>query len=261
MDKEEWRRQKWEARLQRRAMVRHVHSPYRGALLGTLIIAAGVFLLLNNMGLVQFRDIWDFAPLVFVLVGAIRLIEAEGRPIGTIFGALLAGIGGLWFASNMDWLRIDHRLIVPIIIMAVGAMFLVRSIERQRDVASAPQGPACAGTVGEYSVLHDWALFGGVKRRVTSQTFQGGELMAMFGGVEIDLRGAALGREEVLIDASAMFGGVEIRVPATWTVVVKGTGVFGGYEDKTLPPSNPPANPQRLVINGIAMFGGVVVGN
>src|SRR6516162_7157357 len=98
MDKEEWRRQKFEARAQRRA-ARQLYAPYRGAMLGTLIIAVGVFLLLNNMGIVRFRDIWDFAPLLFVFVGAIRLIEAEGQPVGTIFGALLAGVGGLWFAS------------------------------------------------------------------------------------------------------------------------------------------------------------------
>jgi predicted membrane protein len=259
MDREEWRRQKWEARAQRRAL-RPIHAPYRGALLGTMIIAVGVFLLLNNMGLVRFQNIWDFAPLVLVFVGAIRLIEAEGRPVGSIFGALLAGIGAVWFAGNMDWISIDHRLIGPIIVMGVGTIFLVRAIERQRYIGSAPAA-GCAGTVGEYSILHDWALFGGVKRRVTSQAFQGGELMAMFGGVEIDLRGAALGGEEVLIDASAMFGGVEIKVPTSWTVVVKGTGVFGGYEDKTLPPSNPQEKIQRLVVNGIAMFGGVVVGN
>ncbi len=260
MDREEWRRQKWEARAQRRA-ARQVYAPYRGALLGTLIIAIGVFLLLNNLGLMRFRDIWDYAPLVLVFLGAVRLIEAEGRPLGTIFGGLLAGAGGLWFANNMEWLHIDHRVVAPVIVMAVGTIFLVRAIERQRFMSSAADAPACAGTVGEYSILHDWALFGGVKRRVTSQAFQGGELMAMFGGVEIDLRGAALAREEVVIDASAMFGGVEMKVPTTWTVVVKGTGVFGGYEDKTLPPSNPQGTPQRLVVNGIAMFGGVVVGN
>jgi predicted membrane protein len=260
MDREEWRRVKYEARAERRA-ARQVYAPYRGALVGAVIIAVGVMLLLRNMDIIRFHNLWEYAPLIFVFGGAMKLIEAEGRPVGSVFGVVLAGVGGLWFASNMDWLRIDQRLIGPIIVMIFGAVFLIRAIERQRYIASAQEGPASVGSIGDHSVLHDWALFGGVKRNVTSQAFQGGELIAMFGGVEVDLRRAVLGREEVVIDANAMFGGIEIHVPPSWTVIVKGNGIFGGYEDKTLPPSNPQDKPQRLVVSGVAIFGGVVVQN
>ena len=37
----------------------------------------------------------------------------------------------------------------------------------------------------------------------------------MFGGVEIDLRKAATTRDEILVEANAIFGGIEIRVPET----------------------------------------------
>jgi hypothetical protein len=59
-----------------------------------------------------------------------------------------------------------------------------------------------------------------------------------------------------------MFGGVEIWVPQNWTVEVVGHGIFGGYDDKTLPPRiNPGDKPQHLVLTGYAMFGGVTVKN
>ena len=247
-----------EARAERRER-RQTYAPYRGAMAGTLIIAAGVLLLLNNMGIMRFHDIWDFAPLVLVVVGGIKVMEAQGRPVGSIFGAILVGVGGLWFASNMDWFQIDPRLIGPIAVMLVGAIFLIRAIERQRYIASPPGGAPPA--TDDHSVLHDWALFGGVKRSVISPAFLGGELIAMFGGVNIDLRSATLGQDEVVIDANAMFGGIEIKVPTAWTVIVRGHGVFGGYEDKTLPPSNPQDKLQRLVVSGFAIFGGVVVQN
>lgn len=256
MDKEEWRQARYEARASR-----HASAPYRGALVGAAIIAAGVMLLLRNMDIIQFHSLWTFAPLILVFIGAMKLIEAEGRPVGSLFGAILAGVGGLWFASNMDWLRIDHRLIGPIIIMLIGAVFLIRAIEHQRYMGSVSGAPAPSGPAGDYSTLHDWALFGGMKRNVTSQAFLGGELFAMFGGVELDLRRSILARDEILIDANAMFGGIEIHVPTSWTVIVRGHGVFGGYEDKTLPPSNLQEKPQRLVVTGFAMFGGVVVQN
>ena len=233
--------------------------PFRGALLGTIIIAAGVLLLLRNMEIIRFHEVWEFAPLILVLIGVVKLIEAEGRAVGSVFGVVLVGVGGLWFVSNMGWL--DSRLIGPIVVMGVGAVFLIRAIERQRYIGYGPGTAPTPGATPDDSTIHDWALFGGVKRNIKSQAFLGGELIAMFGGVNIDLRSAALGQEEAIIDANAMFGGIEIRVPATWSVVVKGNGIFGGYEDKTLPPSNPPDRPQRLVVTGVAMFGGVVVQN
>jgi hypothetical protein len=58
-----------------------------------------------------------------------------------------------------------------------------------------------------------------------------------------------------------MFGGIDIRVPETWAVTVRGTGVFGGYEDKTIEPRPTDPKPPHLIITGVALFGGVTVKN
>jgi hypothetical protein len=50
-------------------------------------------------------------------------------------------------------------------------------------------------------------------------------------------------------------------VPETWEVVIRGTGVFGGYEDKTFPPRSADVKPPRLIVSGGAVFGGVTVRN
>ena len=61
---------------------------------------------------------------------------------------------------------------------------------------------------------------------------------------------------------NALFGGVDIRVPDTWRVVLKGMGVFGAFEDKTVPPkTDPNVKTPELVITGAALFGGVKVDN
>ena len=83
--------------------------------------------------------------------------------------------------------------------------------------------------------------------------------MAVIGGCEIDLRHASIaeGREAV-IDAFALWGGIEIKVPEDWEVVNRGSAFLGGFENKTRPL---PGAAKRLVVTGTAIMGGVEVKN
>jgi hypothetical protein len=107
-----------------------------------------------------------------------------------------------------------------------------------------------------------WVVFSGTKRRIDSQDFKGGDIVAVFGGVNIDLRNAAIAGDRAVIDLNVMFGGVDIRVPETWNVVMKGMPLFGGFEDKTIHPKpDPNVKTPELVITGAAIFGGVKTDN
>jgi predicted membrane protein len=97
----------------------------------------------------------------------------------------------------------------------------------------------------------------GIVLKNDSQEFAGGEINAVMGAVEIDLRQAAIAAEAVL-HLSVIMGGVEIRVPREWSVSVNGTPVLGGIEDKTSPPMAPG---KRLVIEGSVIMGGVEITN
>jgi len=65
-----------------------------------------------------------------------------------------------------------------------------------------------------------------------------------------------------VLDLNAVFGGIEAKIPESWAVVVKGTGVFGAFVDNTLQP-DPRIfpNPKRLICKGGAVFGGVEIKN
>ena len=118
-----------------------------------------------------------------------------------------------------------------------------------------------ASTISDNVVSAD-VVFGGINRKIQSQDFQGGSASAVFGGVEIDLRGAAITRDEIYMEVDAVFGGVEMRVPDTWDVIVRGTGILGGYEDKTHPSiAIGGVKRPRLIVQGSAIFGGVTVRN
>ncbi len=100
---------------------------------------------------------------------------------------------------------------------------------------------------------------GGFERRVNSQAFRGGEITAVMGGCSLDMRSCVMQPEgEAVINVFAFWGGVTIKCPPDWTVVLQGTPIMGGFEDKTI---QPPHGAKRLVIRGYAIMGGVEVRN
>ncbi|HEX6336111.1 MAG TPA: DUF1707 domain-containing protein [Jiangellaceae bacterium] len=102
------------------------------------------------------------------------------------------------------------------------------------------------------------AIFGGVSRRGQWVVPAHYRVKAVFGGVDLDLREARLESAEVTIESKAVFGGVSIVVPPDVTVVMEGTGVFGGFggdaEDVQPAPGAPVVR-----VTGKAVFGGVAV--
>jgi len=99
---------------------------------------------------------------------------------------------------------------------------------------------------------------------MTSQDFQGGDVTAIFGGVELDMTEANMQAKEATLAITAIFGGVEIRVPPNWQVAFRGAPIFGGIEDKTRTarvedPAN--SNLKVLVITGAVIFGGLEIKN
>ena len=97
----------------------------------------------------------------------------------------------------------------------------------------------------------------GNKLTVVSQDFRQGEATAVMGGVEIDFRQAVI-QTEAHLRAFAFWGGIQIRVPADWSVECRAVSIMGGMEDKTVPFAQAT---KRLVIDGFVMMGGVVIKN
>jgi predicted membrane protein len=109
------------------------------------------------------------------------------------------------------------------------------------------------------SRMNVMAIMGGVSRGNNSTAFRGADLLAIMGGLEIDLRKAAI-HGEAVIDLFVMWGGIEIRVPEDWTVTSHVVPLMGGVEDKTRPPQMAHA-PHQLVLRGVALMGGVEIKN
>ncbi len=120
--------------------------------------------------------------------------------------------------------------------------------------------------------LDEVNIFWGRKRRIVAKNFIGGEIVTIFGGFDIDLRDADILGNIAEIEVVNIFGGGDIRVPPNWEIVMEAVGIFGGCNDRTLHPnaSNTrpyPADgsavpqPKRLIVKGVAIFGGLNVKN
>jgi Domain of unknown function (DUF5668)/Cell wall-active antibiotics response 4TMS YvqF len=105
------------------------------------------------------------------------------------------------------------------------------------------------------------AIFGGIKQRVTVKNFRGGRLTAVCGGFEVDLTRADIDGQTAVIDASALLGGGEIRVPPTWVIEIRGVALLGAYTDETHQDVTDAASAKRLIVKGMAALGGVVIKN
>lgn len=78
---------------------------------------------------------------------------------------------------------------------------------------------------------------------------------ALFGSVEIDLTEALFGQRLTVINATSVFGSVDIRVPENISLRGSGTGIFGSFEVATLESADPEA--PVVAVNGYSVFGSV----
>ncbi|MEO7144290.1 MAG: DUF5668 domain-containing protein [Bryobacteraceae bacterium] len=248
---------------------RRRRSPASGVVVGAVVILVGILLLLKNLDIIWFHDVWIFWPVILIAAGLGKFFGAPGLH-SRVWGVLLAAAGVLFLLENLGYLSINPRLVGPLALIGMGILFLSGALgRRQWRCGSPPSSLASTSTFASSSTsttsdssLNEWAVFGGVKRRVDSQAFTGGGILAVFGGVDIDLRPAGIQGEEAFIEANATFGGVSIRVPESWSVTVQGLGMFGGYEDHTThAPASGSTPPKRLVVTGFAVFGGVEIKN
>src|ERR1700676_587498 len=186
-----------------------------GIVIGALIVAVGLMILLDNMGIVRFHDVWRYWPVLLIVFGVSRILESRA-PAGYIWGGVLTLAGALLLLDNLDIVVFDFNLVWPLLIIAFGLSMLLRSMDRKRYLASAtgaPGTPGAAGPIDDSSSCNAYAVFGGSKRRINTPDFRGGDAVAVFGGVEFDLRGAGMTVDQAVIDVNVVCGGLEVRVP------------------------------------------------
>ncbi len=226
----------------------------RRGIFGLSVIGIGVLALLDNLHVFDMALLKTFWPLVFVIFGISRL--AWGGHLGSrLFGGLLIVVGALMTAHNLGHDAMDLRRWWPVFIILAGASIALRGWfasprwDRRRFESSA---------IEHTDEVNVDATFSGIKLQNDSRSFKGGKIVITFGGLELDLREAAMYGAEAIIDIDAKFSGIELRVPREWQVMVQMQATMGTVEDKSVPPASPV---HRLVLRGENLFGGVEIKN
>ncbi len=221
-----------------------------------LIIIGGVYtaeLLMEDFEAGEFlHDAWHLWPALLIIAGVSKIFW-PGSSTGRGTGALLAVIGVWLLGEERGWFEASFWDYWPLLLVLLGLRIAWQGVRGRRTAAK-----------DSASTVNAVAMLGGASRTNNSADFRGGDMVAFMGGCEVDLRRARIAENPAVIDAFAMWGGVEIRVPEEWSVTMKGVPLLGGYEDNTHPPPEdeiPEEDRQELVVKGFAIMGGVEVKN
>ena len=217
---------------------------------GLLLVILGFLFLFDQMGRLDFGDlIGRYWPVVFILIGVSILLSNNFKNVGS--GIFFILFGAFFLLMRMRIFEHDlWHYLWPLAIVGVGLWILLRP-------AFHP-GRAAAAAAGAADALDIKQVFSGTSRTIESQEFRGGQVEVVFGSADLDLRHARLAGGQAALDVSAVFGGVDIRVPRDWQIVLEGTPVLGSIEARKEAGPDVPRT-ATLTVRGSAVFGAIEI--
>ncbi len=214
---------------------------------GIIIVALGVLFALKAFGLefdIFFDGWWTLFIIVPCAVGLFTEREKLGNVIGIGLGVLL-----LLACQKVIQFSVIWKLIVPFVLILIGLKLIFGGFfnkktdtvcQKMKDDGKEPKEGA--------------AIFSGTRMSFEGQDFYGAELNSIFGGLTCDLNGAYI-HGDCVINACAVFGGIDVLVPDGVNVKINSTSIFGGVSDKKNRFFD--KNAPTVYINANCMFGGM----
>lgn len=223
---------------------------FGNVLWGIVLILIGLILGGNSLGITNINVFFDGWWTLFIIVPCFVGLFNDNEKTGSLIGILI-GIALLLACQNIIDFNMIWKLAFPTILIVMGVSIVINNF-RDGKVSAEIKKLNAKGS-GENSYC---ATFAGQQVKFDRELFTGANLTAVFGGIECDLRNAII-ESDVVINANATFGGIDIFVPANVTVKTKSTSIFGGVENKAN--ISEKENTHTIYINGTALFGGVEI--
>lgn len=239
---------------------------------GIFIIGFGVLLLLRKMNFPIPGWIFSWET-ILIAIGLFIGFKNKFQNHGWI---ILVVIGSLFLADDVLYDINLHDYIFPIILIGVGAMFILRPrknnfsrfknhpgyinspFTEEKQNYTEPLFESSGNSNEEYVEIN--AALGGAKRIILSKNFKGGEINCFMGGAEINMLQADI-QQPVKLEANMVFGGMKILIPSNWELRLDSTNIFGGIDDKRNV-THVITDPNKiLTIEGTVIFGGIEVRN
>lgn len=217
---------------------------------GLVLIVLGLIFGVNALGFahidVFFNGWWTLFIIVPCFIGMFHKEDRTGNLIGLAIGIVL-----LLSCQNILDFGMVLKLIIPFTLVVWGLSLIFKDTIHSKRMKEIRDAAKKEKNLEEYC-----ATFGSVTADYTKEEFKGASLEAVFGSVTCDLRGATI-KKDVVISASAVFGGIDIYVPDDIVVKVRSTPIFGGVSNKTKNDSSDHA--KTIYIDATCIFGGVEI--
>ena len=219
-----------------------------GIIWGLVLITIGIIIAGNSLNIFNvdlfFDGWWTLFIIIPCFIGLITDKEKTGSLIGLLVGVLL-----LLACQNIINFDLFWKIIIPIIIIIIGLSLIIKNIfgrDFSEDIKELNKKISEDGTVS--------AVFSEQKLNFEDEEFKGVNLSSIFGNIELDLRKAKI-KGDVVINASAIFGGVEVLVSDDVNIVLKSNSVFGGADNNKKGTNKDKKH--TVYVNATCVFGGL----
>ena len=219
---------------------------------GLAIIALGVIFGGNALGWFNINVFFDGWWTLFIIVPAVVSLFTDNKLSSLAFIAV--GVILLLAAQNVFSYEVAWKAILAVFLIMIGLVIIVKSLFRNKVEKEVEKK---IKEMGDGKTMDSqMAIFSGSDRTYNDEVFSGSNLVAVFGGVELDLRKAKFDKDAV-IKAFCMFGGITIKVPEDVQVKIKSGFIFGGIDDERKGDIN--KGKYTIYLDAAGGFGGVSV--
>ncbi|MBO7131872.1 hypothetical protein J6V85_01215 [Candidatus Saccharibacteria bacterium] len=223
---------------------------------GVAIIALGLVFGLNAFGLFNFNIFFDGWWTLFIIVPSVISLITEKDKLASL-GFIAAGVILLLAAQDVFSYDVAWKVILAIFLVVAGLTIIIRSTFHNKNDQEVEKKVKEAEKDGK-TMDSQMAIFSGSDRVYKDETFQGSNLVAIFGGTKLNLKNAKFEKDTV-IKAFTLFGGIDIIVPDDVKVKLKSGFIFGGFSDDRKNPSE--KGKHTIYIDAAGGFGGITITN
>ena len=221
---------------------------------GIAIIALGLIFGGNALGLFSLDIFFDGWWTLFIIIpGVVSLITDQDKIMS--LGFIAVGVILLLAAQDVFSYDVAWKVILAVFLVAVGLSIIIKSVfhnKNDQEVAKKIE----EAKKDSKTMDSQMAIFSGSDRVYNDETFQGSNLVAVFGGAKLNLKKAKFTKDTV-IKAFTLFGGIDIIVPDDVKVKLKSGFIFGGFSDDRKNATE--KGKHTIYIDAAGGFGGVSI--
>lgn len=250
-------RQRWESRRERHASG-HIWT-------GLFLLLIGGVALVKSLGMPV--PAWLLSWQMLLIAIGLFIGFRKGFRDGGWFVPII--VGGIFLVNEYVMHGDLKKHMWPLILIIVGLVFILRpkrggwhsGYEKKNPYTDAEtvKRDEREETYSQDDLIDSTNIFSGSKRVILSKNFKGGDIVTIFGGSEIDLMQADINGTAIL-EVTAIFGGATLVVPSNWAIKSsEAVTIFGGISDKRKFAALSEPATKTLVLKGTMIFGGMEI--